>query len=82
MNRDSNATHVLKIKAIVREIVATRTDEMDCPECHEHLDRYADLILDGSNALAVMPRLRDHLEHCAHCQEEFEALLDALRGLR
>ena len=80
MDSDLNATHLEKIRAIVREIVATRTDEMDCPECHAHLDRYADLLLDGANAYAVMPRLREHLEHCAHCQEEFEALLEALRS--
>jgi hypothetical protein len=77
-----NATHVQKVKSIVREIITTRTDEMDCPACHDHLDRYAELILEGSGAHAAMPRLRDHLEHCPHCREEFEALLDALRAIQ
>ncbi|MBN1642168.1 MAG: hypothetical protein JXA09_13115 [Anaerolineae bacterium] len=81
MDSDLKATYVLRVKAIVREIVATRTDEMDCPECHEHLDQYADLLLGGGDPHAVMPRLREHLESCAHCREEFEALLDALRCL-
>ena len=82
MDINQQATHLEKIRSIVREIVSTRTDEMDCPECHEHLDRYADLLLDGADARDVMPRLREHLEHCPHCQEEFEALLDALRSTR
>ena len=29
----------------------------------------------------MMLRLRDHLEHCPHCKEEFDALLEAVRSL-
>ena len=68
------------IKEMVREIVTTREDEMDCPECFEHMDHFADLLLNGKELPDLMLRLRDHLEHCPHCNEEFDALLNALRG--
>jgi hypothetical protein len=69
------------IKDMVCDIVTARTDEMDCPECFEHMDGFADLLLNGADPMEVMPRLQNHLEHCRHCSEEFEALLNALRGL-
>jgi hypothetical protein len=81
MNNDTKAVDTQMVKKLVLEIVTTRADEMDCPECYEHLDYYADLILRGEDAAAVMPRLQDHLERCIHCREEFEALLVALRSL-
>ena len=81
MNTEANAIDIEKIKEMVREIVTTRSDEMDCPECFQHMDHFADLILNGTDAAAAMPRLQDHLKHCAHCSEEFDALLNALRVL-
>jgi len=70
------------IKDMVREIVTTREDEMDCPECFEHMDHFADLLVSGADLDNTMLRLRDHLEHCPHCKEEFDALLGAVRSLQ
>jgi len=70
------------IKDMVREIVTTREDEMECPECFEHLDHFADLLLSGADLDNMMLRLRHHLEHCPHCKEEFDVLLDAVRNLQ
>ena len=81
MTLNPNLTELGIIKDLVREIVTTRTNEMDCPECFENLDHYADLILYGENASAVMPRLHHHLEQCIHCNQEFEALLKALQEI-
>jgi hypothetical protein len=68
------------VRALICEVVTAQFDEMDCPECFEYLDRFADLILNGADAAGMMPRLHDHLERCAHCREEFEALLAAVRA--
>lgn len=67
------------IKQLVREIVTTRPDQADCPQCYDQLDHYAELILSGHDAATVMPDLYRHLQDCACCREEFEALLNALR---
>ena len=81
MDTDPKAVDIQAIKDGILEIVTLRVDEMDCPECFEHLDHYADLILSGTDPAVVMPRLHDHLERCEHCREEFDALLVALRSL-
>ena len=81
MSANPKAVDVQVIKDMVRELVTIRPDEMDCPECFEHMDHFADLLASGEDAAAIMPRLHQHLEHCALCREEFEALLNAVRSL-
>ena len=68
------------MKSMVRSILSTREDEIDCDRCFELLDEFVDVVLDGKNAAEAMPLVQHHLDHCADCREEFEALLTALRG--
>jgi hypothetical protein len=82
MPSDPIATRIAQVRLLIREIVTTRADEMDCPECFEHMDYFADLINNGADTAGVMPRLQEHLERCVHCREEFEALLVAVRSLQ
>jgi hypothetical protein len=81
MATEPKAYDIQLIKDMVRELVTTRPDEMDCPECFEHMDHFADLLVSGEDAALIMPKLHEHLERCALCREEFEALLNALRAL-
>ena len=68
-------------KMMVRGIVSTRSDEIGCDECFDQVDRYAEMILDGRDAASALPLVRDHLNRCNDCREEFEALVTALRSL-
>ena len=81
MTTEPKAVNVQLIKDMVRDLVTTRPDEMDCPECFEHMDHFADLLLSGEDTATIMPKLQEHLERCAPCHEEFEALLNAMRHL-
>jgi hypothetical protein len=81
MTTEPQAVDVQLIKDMVRELVTTRPDEIDCPECFEHMDYFADLLVSGQDAALVMPKLQEHLERCVFCREEFEALLNAIRQL-
>lgn len=69
------------IKAMVRGIVTTRSDEIGCDVCFERVDRFTEMVLDGKDAAEAMPLVQDHLDRCDDCREEFEALLEALRAL-
>ena len=68
------------VKALVRGIVSTREDEIDCEQCFERLDRFVDLVMAGKNAAEALPLVQDHLNRCRDCREEFEVLLAALKG--
>ncbi|HIC89847.1 MAG TPA: hypothetical protein EYP04_10660 [Anaerolineae bacterium] len=69
------------LKEIVHGVMNTRPDEISCDECFQELDRFAELVLAGKNAIEAMPLVQDHLDRCSNCREEFEALLAALRAL-
>ena len=60
----------------------TRPDEIGCGNCFEKLNRFAELELAGKSPEEAMPLVRDHLERCNDCREEYEALLEALKAMR
>jgi hypothetical protein len=60
-------------------ILHTYAEEIGCDTCFEHLDRYVELTLAGKDLARVMPLVHRHLNTCAACREEYEALLAALK---
>jgi hypothetical protein len=69
------------IKRIVCQVITTHLDEISCEECFKRVGRFAELMLSGQDASTTMPSVHDHLETCADCREEFEALLSALSAI-
>lgn len=70
-----------KLQHVVRDILSTQSVEIGCDTCYAQLDQFVELILAGKDAAAAMPLVAAHLDRCAACHEEFEALLYALRSL-
>ncbi len=69
-----------KAKQILRGILATRADEIDCDAAFHELDHYAELALANGDAEKLLPLVKQHLERCPDCREEYEALLRALQA--
>lgn len=67
------------LHAIISSIQSTRADELTCGECYERLHEFADLELNGKSPQEALPLVKDHLERCDNCREEYEALLEILR---
>ena len=65
---------------LVRVVAETHETEIGCDECFEQLDSFAETEVSGAEASVAMPLVGDHLEKCADCRSNFEALLIALRG--
>ena len=63
------------------ELSKTREGEIGCDECLEEVEppswRWSWPV---STPPPQMPLVQDHLEKCGDCQEEFEALLQALHA--
>lgn len=68
-----------KLGELTRIIAATRSEEFDCDECLKRMDRFAEEALAGKEASEATSLVEEHLDLCAYCREEFEALLAALR---
>jgi hypothetical protein len=46
---------------------------------HIVLDHFAESIQRGENVLLLMPLIRQHLDVCPACREQYESLLQALQ---
>jgi hypothetical protein len=53
-------------------------DEISCGELFVKLDEYVEREVDKKDAAVLMPVIREHLDICPECCEEYEALLDVL----
>lgn len=70
------------LKSLIRKVKMTKSEEIGCGECFEKLHRFAELELAGKSPDEAMPLVRDHLDRCGNCREEYEALLEAMRNLK
>lgn len=69
------------LKNLIRMVKMTRPDEIGCDECFEELHQFAELELAGKSPEEAMPLVRDHLDRCGNCRQEYEALLEAMEEL-
>ena len=59
----------------------TREVELTCPECLAELDRYAQNALDGQPIAGTLARVREHIEACSACNDEYKLILETLDAM-
>ena len=69
------------IKKLIDLVATTKNDPLDCDGCLERIAEFAEARLAGRSLSAALESVQTHLESCGCCQEEYEALLAALRTL-
>jgi hypothetical protein len=57
---------------------SVREEEASCDEVYAKIDEYVEKEVDKKDAAQLMPLVREHLDMCTDCCEEYEALLDIL----
>jgi hypothetical protein len=62
-------------QSLLQSILETEEYEIDCRECFDLLDTYAELLLEGDNSDEIMPTVKQHLKQCNCCVNELEALM-------
>lgn len=75
-NGSPQATEALRKTLLMLE--QTREEEYSCDEVYQLLDQYAEAVQRGENPAHLMPLVKYHLDLCADCREEYEALLRIL----
>lgn len=72
-------------KEIIKKLIGmtqnVHPNEIGCNECFDKINEFAELKLQGKNAKEAMPLVKDHLDKCGECREEFHALLEAMKSL-
>lgn len=57
---------------------SVREEDATCDEIYSKIDQYVEREVDNKDAAQLMPLVREHLDVCSECCEEYEALLDIL----
>jgi len=60
----------------LRNIYETQEEEISCTECFDLVSGFVELEVSGQDAAARMPQLKQHLNQCRACRDEYEALRD------
>jgi len=66
------------IHGFLRVLEQVREEELSCKEINLKLDEYVELEIRKEDAPHIMPLIREHLDLCPDCCEEYEALLDVV----
>ena len=72
MNRD-------RFDAWLKNIYKTQDVEISCTECFDLTSQFVELETSGRVAAAELPQVKQHLDQCRACREEYEALRDLVR---
>jgi hypothetical protein len=64
---------------MVQMIARTDENEIACDQVYAVLDQFVEAVHRGENVLTFMPLVRQHLEMCPDCREEYETLLKMLQ---
>jgi hypothetical protein len=63
----------------LQNIYHTQDEEISCSECFDSVSQFVEVELSGEDAVAKMPKVKQHLDQCRACREEYEALRDLAR---
>ena len=66
------------VLGMLRILDEVPVEEISCAELYTKLDQYVEREVDQRDAAYIMPVIREHLDTCPECCEEYEALLDVL----
>ena len=66
------------VEGFLRVLEKIRTEDVTCKEVFHRLDEYVEKEMDGKDAARLMPLLREHLDICSDCCDEYEALLEVI----
>ena len=64
---------------MLQALALTDENEISCDEVFAVLDQFAEAVKRGENVLLLMQLVRQHLDMCPDCREEYEALLRMLQ---
>lgn len=66
----------------LRVLEKAREDELSCSEMYARLDEFVETEVQTKDADKITPLVREHLDMCPDCCEEYEALLAVLENTK
>ena len=69
------------VLGFLRVLEDVRSEELTCDEIYAKLDEYVECEANTKDAAQLMPLIRQHLDTCSECCEEYEVLLDVIKKI-
>lgn len=69
------------LKKLISKLPGTHEGEIGCDDCFDELHEFAEMELKGKSPEQAMPLVKEHLDNCHECRDEYQALLNALKAL-
>ena len=66
------------VLGFLQVLESVREEECSCDKIYKKIDEYVEREVAKEDAAELMPLVREHLDLCPECCEEYEALLDIL----
>jgi hypothetical protein len=66
------------VLGFLRVLESVREEDIPCGEVYARIDEYVEREVGQKDAAQLMPLVREHLDICSECCEEYEALLHVL----
>ena len=60
----------------LRNIYETQDEEISCTECFDLVSRFVEREISGEDVATKLPQVKQHLDQCRACRDEYEMLLD------
>lgn len=70
-----------QLQSLLEQAITAEVDELGCEGCFEHMAEFAEAQLAGRGVPEALANVAAHLRYCTCCREEYEALLEGLKGL-
>lgn len=68
-----------RFESWLKNIQETQDEEISCTECFDFVSRFVELEATGQDAAARLPQVKQHLNQCRACRDEYEVLRDLRR---
>ena len=65
-----------RFEAWLQTIYETQDVEISCTECFDRIADFVEAEVSGRDVMAEFPQVKQHLDQCRACRDEFEGLLD------
>lgn len=63
----------------LRNIYETQDEEISCTECFDLISRFVEFEISGGDAATELLPVKQHLDQCRACRDEYEMLRDLAR---
>jgi predicted anti-sigma-YlaC factor YlaD len=68
-----------RFEAWLRNIYITQDVEISCTECFDLISTFVEVELSGRDVSAELLGVKQHLDQCRACRDEYESLIDLSR---